>query len=284
MGKAILSYTLDKKSNSDADELILLTGSLRRIDNCTRFYDSIEAMRQSPEFQERINNFIKRNENYIKTYNNNFEGEFTVAFIVDSDKREYLPILIDDKKPIRTRTSSLEEVKSEVEKARKLLFRSKNKLFLKRMIQDERFADTTDFDIKLKLPEYKEVTKKGIKPRLIDGEYYLTIQEILEYTLNNDKIGVMRGLVEDALEVWKENILALDDELLYYYSRHLRLALNAYDKEKIEKKLVSNLRANVQNMVEVVKDGCGRVIHYPVSGKFQVGKGNKTKRIEDCFT
>lgn len=282
MGKAILSYTLDKKSNSDADELILLTGSLRRIDNCTRFYNSIEEMRQSPEFQEQINNFIKRNENYIKTYNNNFAGEFAVSFIVDSEKREYLPILIDDKKPIRTRTSSLEEVKSEVEKARKLLFRSKDKMFLKRMLKDERFADTTDFDIKLKLPEYKEVTKKGIKPKLIDGEYYLTIHEILEYTAKTEKLGLMRGLVEDALEVWKENVLALDDELLYYYSRHLRLALNAYDKDKLGKKLVINLKANVQNMLGFTKEGKGKVIHYPVSGKMRP-VGTKTKRIDDCF-
>jgi len=282
MGKAILSYTLNKKSNSDADELILLSGSLRRIDNCTRFYDSIEEMRQSPEFQERINDFIKRNENYIKNYNNNFEGEFAVAFIVDSEKREYLPLLMGDKKPIRTRTSSLEEVKSEVEKARKLLFRSKDKLFLKRMLRDERFADTTDFDIKLKLPEYKEVVKKGYKPKLIDGEYYLTINDILEYTLKVDKIGLMRGLVEDALEVWKENILALDDELLYYYSRHLRLALNAYDKDKFSKKLVTNLKTDISNLVGVAREGYGRVIHYPVSGRFQA-LNTKTKRIDDCF-
>lgn len=282
MSKAILSYTLDKKSNSDADELILLTGSLRRIDNCTRFYDSIEEMRQSPEFQDRINSFIKRNESYIKNYNNDFQGEFAVAFIVDSDKREYLPLLMNDKKPIRTRASALEEVKSEVERSRKLLFRSKDKLFLKRMLKDERFADTTDFDIKLKLPEYKEVTKKGFKPRFVEGEYYLSIHEILEYTASAEKIGLMRGLVEDALEVWKENILSLDDELLYYYSRHLRLALNAYDKDKLGKKLVTNLKANVQNMITVTRDGRGKVIHYPVSGKFQA-LGSKTKRIDECF-
>ncbi len=281
MGKAILSYTLDKKSNSDADELILLTGSLRRIDNCTKYYKSLEEMRQSPEFQERINNFVKRNENYIKNYNNNFEGEFAVSFIVDSDKREYLPILLDDKTPIRTRTSSLEEVKSEVEKARKLLFRSKDKLFLRRMLQDERFADTTDFDIKLKLPEYKEATKRGMKPKLIDGEYFLTINDILEYTLKVPKTGLMRGLVEDALEVWKENILALDDELLYYYSRHLRLAMNAYDKDKVDKKLVVNLKSNIENMIDVVKNGCGRVIRYPVSGQYR--SNNKTKRMEESF-
>lgn len=282
MGKAILSYTLDKKSNSDADELILLTGSLRRIDNCTRFYDSIEEMRQSPEFQERINDFIKRNENYIKNYNNNFEGEFAVAFIVDSEKREYLPLLMGDKTPIRTRTSSLEEVKSEVEKARKLLFKSKDKMFLKRMLKDERLADTTDFDIKLKLQEYKEVVKRGYKPKLIDGEYYLTINDILDYHLKSEKIGLMRGLVEDALEVWKENILALDDELLYYYSRHLRLVLNAYDKDKYGKRLVTNLKTDIYNLVGVVKEGCGRVIHYPVSGKYQP-MSRKTKRIDDCF-
>ncbi len=281
MGKAILSYTLDKRSNSDADELILVNGSLRSVDNCTRMFDSVEEMRQSPEFQERINSFIKRNESYIENYNDGFEGEFAVSFIVDSDKREYLPILLGDKVPIRTRTSSLEEVKSEVEKARKLLFRSKDKLFLKMMLADERFADTTDFNIKLRLPEYKEALRKGIKPKLIDGEYFLTINDILEYTLNADKKGVMRDLIEDALEVWKENILALDDELLYYYSRHLRLVMNAYNHDKMGKKLVTNLRSNIANLIDVVKNGEGHITRHQLKGQF---KSNiKTKRMDENF-
>lgn len=281
MGKAILSYTLDKRSNSDADELILLNGSLRSVDNCTRMFDSVEEMRQSPEFQERINSFIKRNENYIENYNDGFEGEFAVSFIVDSDKREYLPILLGDKVPIRTRTSSLEEVKSEVEKARKLLFRSKDKLFLKMMLADERFADTTDFNIKLRLPEYKEALRKGIKPKLIDGEYFLTIHDILEYTLNADKKGVMRDLIEDALEVWKENILALDDELLYYYSRHLRLAMNAYNHDKMGKKLVTNLQSDIANLIDIVKNGEGHITRHQLKGQF---KSNiKTKRMDENF-
>lgn len=283
MGKAILSYTLDKKSGIEANELVLLSGTLRMIDNCTREYDSIEALRQSSDFRERINDFLKRNEAFIKDYNNNFNGEFAVAFIVDSEKREYLPLLLNDDKPIRTRTSALEEVKSEVEQARKLLFRSKDKLFVRRMLKDERFGDTTDFDIKLKLAEYKEVTRKGFQPKLIDGAYYLTIHEILEYTLLTEKNGLMRGLVEDALEVWKENILALDDELLYYYSRHFRLAINAYDKEKFNKKLVTNLKANVSNMIDILKGERGRVVCYPVSGKYQV-INNKTKRMEENFS
>ena len=212
MSKAILSYTLNKNSNVETDELILLTGSLRKIDNCTRIYESVSTMRNSPEFQEQIDNFIKRNTSFIQNHNNGFEGEFIVSFIVDSDSREYLPLLLNDDKQIRTRTSSLEEVKSETEEARKLLFKSKSKLFLRRMLQDERFADTTDFDIKLKLPEYKEVIKKGFKPKLIDGEYYLTIHEILEYSLTTEKFGLMRGIIEDALEVWKENILALNEK------------------------------------------------------------------------
>lgn len=281
MGKAILSYTLDKKSNSDADELILVSGSLRSVDNCTRMFNSVEEMRQCPEFQERINSFIKRNENYIENYNDGFEGEFAVSFIVDSDKREYLPILLDDKVPIRTRTSSLEEVKSEVEKARKLLFRSKDKLFLKMMLADERFADTTDFNIKLRLPEYKEALRKGIKPKLIDGEYFLTIHDILEYTLNANKKGIMRDLIEDALEVWKENILALDDELLYYYSRHLRLAMNIYNHDKMGKKLVTNLRSDIANLIDIVKNGEGRITRHQLKGKF---KSNiKTKRMDENF-
>ena len=39
-------------------------------------------------------------------------------------------MLLNDEDAIRTRTSSLEEVKSETERARKLLLNSKNQIFL----------------------------------------------------------------------------------------------------------------------------------------------------------
>ena len=42
------------------------------------------------------------------------------------------------------------------------------------------------------------------------------------------------------------------------------------DKDKLSKKLVTNLKANVQNMIGVVKDGCGRVVRYPVSGRYKL--------------
>ena len=40
------------------------------------------------------------------------------------------------------------------------------------------------------------------------------------------------------LEVWKENIYGLDEDSLYYYSRHLRLLANEYEETLTEKRLV----------------------------------------------
>ncbi len=281
MSKAILSFIIDKNANNENNELILLNDSLRTVDNCTRFYKDADAMRHSPEFQSRIEGFLKHNKNFIDGQDLDSVGEFAVSFILNSDNREYLPIMFDDETPIRMRTTSLETTKCEVERARKLLFTSKNKMFLKRMLNDERFEDTTAFNIKLRLPEYKEMSKKGVKPQLIDGEYYMTINDILQYFSTVDKVGPMRSLVEDALEVWKEKMLDLDDELLYYYSRNLRLAINAYDHDKVAKKLVSNLQSSLDNMLDVVKSGSGRIIRYPVSGQYK--KYSKTKRIDDNF-
>lgn len=280
MGKAILSYVIKNKTSNDVNELILLTGPLKMIDSFTRRYMNSDSLRRNQDFQEKINDFIKRSQ-YLN--GNNFIEEFSVSFIIDSDKREYLPIIFNDENPIRTRTSALEDTKSEVEKARKLLFRSKDKLFTRKMLKDERFADTTDFNIKLNISEYKEVLKCGITPKLIDDAYYLTINQILEYTLLVDKYGLMRNLIEDTLEIWKQNILALDDELLYYYSRHFRIAISAYDKEKLSKRLVTNLNANVSNLIDSIKDKKMTVVHYPVSGKYQF-INKKVKRMEENNT
>lgn len=285
MSKAVLSYMFNKqtvdnvntdRANSDIEELILLSGSLRQIDNFTRNYSNVESIRLSKEYQDKINDYLRR----YSLQPTDIAGRFVVYYIMDSDKREYLPIFLNDDRPIRTHTSALEETKSEVEQTRKLLFSSKDKLFIRSMLRDERFGDTTGVDIKLNLPEYREVIRKGFKPRLIDGTYYLSIEDVLKYASIVDKYGMMRGLIEDTLEVWKNNLLSINDDLLYYYSRHFRICINEYHKHKLAKKMVTNLKNDVPNLIYMVRDGGGKLTHYPIGRNGQYLR-RKTKKIEE---
>ena len=70
------------------------------------------------------------------------------------------------------------------------------------------------------------------------------IQDVLEYRLDKKSLGPMRLLIEDALELWKKNILDLSDEELYFYSRELRVLINEYDYRKIPRRAVYNLIFN----------------------------------------
>ncbi len=249
MSMATLVYTYDKIDNDEK----LLSGSLAQIDNCTRMYTDETALATSMEFRERIANYQRRNQSYLDSHP--WEtGRFKVSFIEDNSRSEEVDIIYDDPRPIITKTSYMygEETTNEIEQSRKLLFSSKDKNFLRSCLGKDWFSDTTGYLIRLNGSEFAELTRNGYKPKYnVDGYYYLSIGEILEYHLKEKKLNSVRSLVEDALEVWKEKIEELPNDLLYYYCRNLRLEITKYSRSLKSSKSVTNFKANIYLMVPV---------------------------------
>ena len=223
---------LGKKLNNSDDIITIDSSSLRQIDNVTRLFANEEDLINSEYYQGRMG---------ASSSFDDGEGKLVVTYVKNNQEKIPLDVMYDNSDAIRTRTSSLEEVSSEVEKSRKLLLNSKNQIFLTSFLLNKKFAPTMNATVRMTIDEYKIAKKEGYQVSLFDGEYRISIQEVLKYRLNHKKLGGMRLLVEDSLEVWKKNMLNLSDEDLYFYSRELRLLLNEYDYRKIPRRAVMNL-------------------------------------------
>ena len=272
MSIATLVYTLGDSLNEEK----LLSGSLRQIDNCTRLYTDEIEMRNGTEFKYRIDCYLQLN----SATNPNNKGSFKLYFIEDNAKKEEMGILYDDTKAIVTKLNNLygDPTTSEVERARKLLFSSKDKIFLKEIMKEDWFRDTTGCVIKLKTLEAKELIKSGFKPLSRDGEYYTTTEDILGYSLSKDRLGFMRDLVEDTLEIWKEKLEEQSEDILYYYSRNLRRSINKYYRIINMKKPIINFEPEANALAYVLYQG--GVLSHRRKGLYISQRSSKVKKMD----
>jgi len=226
MAKAVLTY-VDSKTNN----ITLESGSLFYIDSLTKGFNTKKdiAVKYSSKIKEE-------------------DGILKLDYITSNTKREVIPIILNDKDPIYIRDDYLKEQISEIEKARKLFFNSKNKLFLKLALKYTLLKDTLDFNIKLSSREYKYALKKGLN--VIKGEYafYINTTELFKFVISNNKNGILRETFENALERWKYSINSLTLEEIYYYSRNIRLLIKKYNKKIKEKNKIKNFEPIDKNL------------------------------------
>ncbi len=235
---------LGVKLNSEPDKVINIeTGALRYVDSITKSYKNVDELLSDETYAlkvkpYRMNHTIDDNSDLVLTY------------IRNNEEKVELDVLFDDEDEIRTRTSSLEDIKSETEKARKLLLNSKHQMFLTSFLLNKNLKDTTSPTVKMTLNEYRIAKKEGYPVSTYDGEYHISIGDVLKYRLDHKKLGPMRLLVEDTLEVWKRKMLGLSNEDLYFYSRELRMLINEYNYRKMPHKVVSKLSFNKEHLSE----------------------------------
>ena len=229
---------LGSKINNSDKVITIESGNLRYIDNITKEFEDEQDFKLGNMYRDKI-----------KSYSND-DNKLVLTYIKNNEEKVELDILFNDDEALRTRTSSLEDVKSETEKSRKLLLNSKNKMFLTSFLLNKKLLPTTRATIKMTIDEYRNAKKEGYLVIAKEGEYRIPISEVLKYRLNHKKLGPMRLLVEDTLEVWKKNMLNLTDEELYFYSRELRLLINEYNYRKIPRKLICNLNFDKEHLDE----------------------------------
>ena len=251
MSTAMLMYELD-----DIRRVPVKVGTLSDIDNMTLAFDTSTLLMQ--KFKTPILTLLNNNREYVKNNPNN-KGKFVIDYIRDSDVKEELPVLYMHGKyrPILTQTTpiTLDEMHqlgerqtvapSEIERARKLLLSSKNKKFLINFLRSDLFASTTEFKMRVTKEEYDMARSNGIEGFIRNNQYGLSMREVLVYLYKNKKLGFMRVLVEDSLELWKNNMESINREDLYYYSRNIRELIDQYyENINYKDKTVTNLNVN----------------------------------------
>lgn len=237
--------TLEMRFNDSDKSILLETGSLRRIDNITREYlDSYDLI--SKEYKLKLGD-----EGYKNLVNNNYS--LYLNYVKNNDEKLELNILYNDSDEIHVKTSGLDDVKSEIERARKLLYSSKNELFLSLFLLNNNLRNTTYSTIKMSTSEYNVLKNEKMNIFTRDGDYRVPINDVLKYRLSHDKLGPVRTLFEDSLESWKDNILRNPEDELYFLSREMRFVINEYEYRKIPRRSICNLNVCYSN-AEVLKD------------------------------
>lgn len=227
----------------DSDKTILLdSGSLRSVDNVISSFRDAESLKRSSNYQEKLEGLSNDEIN---------RGKIVLTYIKNNNEKITIQPIYNDPNPILIKANALEDEKSEVEVARKLLFSSRNNLFLRMFLNNATLLRTTFFSMKVSVNEYSTAKANELTAFIKDGEYKVIMKDVLKYKLNHNKLGSMRMLYEDTLEEWKKRLLNLPSEDLYFYSRELRRLVNDYNYKKIPRRAVCNLYFNKKSLENI---------------------------------
>ena len=237
--KAILIYSI-KNDDNTMDYINLEDSNLHTIDSLTSKYASIDELKNIPKYKEQIEHFL----NQKKKIDN---GEIKLFYIENKEYKEELKILFNEKHSLTINKDITNEKVTEFEKARKLLWSSKNNKYLKLFLKNERLKDTLNFMIKIQnKKEYNLLKNHGMMIKLYQNSLYTNITDILRLKLLTHNVTYIRDIYEEALELWKkylENDMTTDNK--YYYGRELKFLYEEY-KEYLKKEEKSSKITNLQ--------------------------------------
>lgn len=194
--------------------------SLYYIDHYTsKFKDEKEFIENYPN-KDKIYDFISKN--------NPRSGRFSLLYTTNYNTREELPLVFGVSEDIVLKDDYNTNVVSEIERARKLILDSKSQLFIRLFLSNNSILPTIDYNLSISYLESLKLKKLGITILISEDEYYVNFYDILKYRANNKRLGFIRNLLEDLLDLWKEKIFDLPTESFYFYSRQMKLLIKHY--------------------------------------------------------
>ena len=221
--KAILIYSI-KNDDNTMDYINSEDSNLHTIDKLTSKYASIDELKNIPKYKEQIDRFLKQKQKIDS-------GEIKLFYIENKDYKEELKILLNEKNSLKINKDITNETITEFEKARKLLWSSKNNKYLKLFLKNDRLKDTLNFMIKIQnKKEYKLLKDHGMMIKLYQNSLYTSVIDILRLKLILHNVTYMREIYEETLESWRKYLeddnMSLDNK--YYYGRELKFLYEEY--------------------------------------------------------
>ena len=230
MNNATLLYRISY--NNNYDDLRLENRSLFLIDRITSSFKNDEDFINHYYNKNVINDFIKKH--------NNKKGNIVIDYRKDiNDKQELLPIY--NQENIVYKDDSFNNKLSELEKARKLLFNSKNQIFTKLLLNSKLFEKDLYKMVDLDEEETKFAISNNLELAYINNKYYISFKSLFSHRMNSIKLGTLRNAYQDMLDVLKDNILRKDSNTLYFYNREIRLLIKKY-YDLVNEITISNLK------------------------------------------
>lgn len=232
MKKSLLNYTI---STQDGIKVLSLEkASLYYIDRYTSQYRNDDDLLCNYPMKDTVYNFVKSN--------GGIKGKFGITYPISVTRKEEIPLLYDHPEPLIVEDSLDENIVTEVEHARKLLFNSRGQIFARLLLSCKSISDCYDYKISITYDEYVAALKKGVPIKEFEGKYYIEFKELLKYRASNTKLGALRDLFSDSLDMWEQHMMQLNPDDLYYYSRQFRILIKKYEEIKLKRLSISNLR------------------------------------------
>lgn len=237
----IIYETLDNK------ELVLDRKSLRELDLFTMGFLGTSDLKTYPNYKSKINYFIDK-------YKLEDDGCIKLQYIKDKVSKEELPFVFSERSIPSTKKDIYSNTLSTFEEARKLLWSSKNKEFLKLYLEDERLFATSNFYLEVDgIKEYKSLMKYGIPIYKDNDNINFSFRELLTYVFENSSYE-LKPILESSLESWRNLLEGMEnEEEKYYYARELQRIKNIYLSKlhKIDK--ISNLKFSIFGLKMMMK-------------------------------
>ena len=242
MNNATLVYKIDYNK-----QLRLENRSLYLIDKITSSFKNDEDFIKHYYNKEEIYKFIKENGNQ--------KGNLVIDYKKDQNIKEELKPLYNIKEGIVIDEDFYNNQITEIEKARKLLFNSKNQIFTRLLLSNKTLEFAFNKYIDLDIEEVKFCRNNNIKLKNVNDKFYVSFKSLLEYRVNSPKLGMIRNAYLDMLNILKNRIMQLDRNTFYFYNRELRLLIEKY-KEMINIMTIKNIVVNPK-----IKKSCKYVIN-----------------------
>ena len=231
MGRASLSYFIKDK------KVVLFSDQLINVDNLTSRYSSSKDLYNSG-YKEVIDDIDR-------DYNS--KGKFKVVYIDKGNKTRVLPVLYNDAS-IFVDDIFEEKIVSESEKTRRRLLNSKEQLFSKLFLLNKDIENAKCFSIEVSSEENRTLKKYGVYTYSIKNRYYVSIEDLIKFRASNKKLGGLRPIYEEALDIWKEKMDTLSYDDIYYLSREYHIIHDNYKKVREEGISITNLDINKSNL------------------------------------
>ena len=257
MGRASLSYFIKDKN------IVLYSDMLKSVDMYTSRYNNAKELYDSINSSYIIDDFIKEN---------NRSGKFKVVYIDRGNITRVLPVLYKDEEIYVDDVASTGIV-SESEKARKRLLNSKEQLFSKLFLLNKDVDNAKKVSVEVSYDEAMLLKNSGVYTYSKNGSYFVSMEDLIRYRASHTKLGKIRAIYEEALDIWKENMDSLSYDDIYFLSREYRIIENNYNKVREKGISINNL--------DIVKENIPRI-----NGSIRVRSNtpyllhNKNKKIK----
>ena len=152
MKKAFLNYVIN--SSNGIKKMIVEADSLDYIDSITSKYNNDFEFIKASNKKLKIIDFIKEN--------GNKKGKLEIEYAIDINQKIDLPVFYNYPNRIVLDDDFMNNDVSEIEKARKLLFNSKNQLFARIALLDRSIMDTLSYKVSISYPEYLYAKSKKL--------------------------------------------------------------------------------------------------------------------------